>query len=274
MAQFYKELKELRETRKIALEEISERTKINVQYLKAIEDGQFDEIETPYLRLFLRAYADEIGGDSQRALEQLDSFMGTKRTKLIHPLPQIEEETNEENELENRNLQFLPGKKLRQDYIIGLVFSIILIFVILIFQKIFNEESKAIVTENGPVLQRIIKPISSQDLQKDYLMDQSSEELLSVSPPYFIKLKTLQQTAYTFLNDTLPPVSDILNANQELDLDAFIKSSELIFTSTEGLSLFINANEIKQVSEYKYPIRLVMRPKPPSMAIQYYKPLP
>ena len=60
MAQFYKELKELRETRKIALEEISERTKINVQYLKAIEDGQFDEIETPYLRLFLRAYADEL----------------------------------------------------------------------------------------------------------------------------------------------------------------------------------------------------------------------
>ena len=167
MAQFYKELKELRETRKIALEEISERTKINVQYLKAIEDGQFDEIETPYLRLFLRAYADEFGGDSQRALEQLDSFMGTKSTKLSSSLAQIDEETNEENELENRSLQFLPGKKLRQDYIIGLVFSIILIFVILIFQKIFNEESKAIVTENGPVLQNVIKPISSQDLLKD-----------------------------------------------------------------------------------------------------------
>ena len=274
MAQFYKELKELRENRKIALEEISERTKINVQYLNAIENGQFDEIETPYLRLFLRAYADEIGGDSQRALEQLDSFMGTKRTKLISSLPQIEEEPNDENELENRNLEFFPQKKLRQDYIIGLVFSIILIFVILIFQKIFNEESKAIVTENGPVLQKVIKPISRQDLSKDYLMDQSSEELLSVSPPYFIKLKTLQQTAYTFLNDTLAPTSDILNANQELDLDAFIKPSELIFTSTKGLSLFINANEIKQVSEYEYPIRLVMRPKPPSMAIQYYKPLP
>jgi hypothetical protein len=69
-----------------------------------------------------------------------------------------------------------------------------IILVILIFQKIFNEESKAIVTENGPVLQKVINPISSQDLKKDYLMDQSSEELLSVSPPYFIKLKTLQQT--------------------------------------------------------------------------------
>jgi hypothetical protein len=84
-----------------------------------------DEIETPYLRLFLRAYVDEIGGDSVRALEQLDSLMGTKRTKLISSLPQIEDETNEENELENRNLKLLPEKRLRQDYIIGLVFSIV-----------------------------------------------------------------------------------------------------------------------------------------------------
>ena len=83
MAQFYKELKGLRESSKISLEEISERTKINVQYLIAIEEGDFSDIETPYLRLFLRAYAEEIGGDSQRALEQLDSFMGTSRATFI-----------------------------------------------------------------------------------------------------------------------------------------------------------------------------------------------
>ena len=40
MAQFYKELKEIRESRKISLEDISERTKINVQYLIAIESGK------------------------------------------------------------------------------------------------------------------------------------------------------------------------------------------------------------------------------------------
>jgi len=69
VAQFYKELKELRESRKISLEEISERTKINIQYLQAIESGDFSDMETPYLRLFLRAYAEEIGGDSQRSLK-------------------------------------------------------------------------------------------------------------------------------------------------------------------------------------------------------------
>ena len=121
MAQFYKELKELRESRKISLEEISERTKINVQYLIAIEEGDFSDIETPYLRLFLRAYAEEIGGDSQRALEQLDSFMGTSRATFIAQSI-AEEETEEEHELENKTLDFLSGKKLRHDcppYVLG-----------------------------------------------------------------------------------------------------------------------------------------------------------
>ena len=57
MSKFYKELKELRESRKISLDEISERTKINVQYLQDIEKGSFEDIETPYLRLFLRAFS-------------------------------------------------------------------------------------------------------------------------------------------------------------------------------------------------------------------------
>ena len=122
MAQFYKELKELRNSRKISLEEISERTKINVLYLKAIESGNLSDIETPYLRLFLRAYAEEIGGDSQRALEQLDSFMGLKPTKIISSSV-IDEEIIEENEIDIKNFRFLTDLQLRNEYIIGGVFS-------------------------------------------------------------------------------------------------------------------------------------------------------
>ncbi|HIA79696.1 MAG TPA: DUF4115 domain-containing protein, partial [Candidatus Marinimicrobia bacterium] len=85
MAQFYKELKDLRLTKGIELEELESRTKINKKYLKAIEVGDFEILPVPYLRLFLRAYAEEIGGDSQRALEQLDSFLGTAKPILASP---------------------------------------------------------------------------------------------------------------------------------------------------------------------------------------------
>ena len=85
MAQFYKELQDLRVSKEISLEELETKTKINIKYLQAIESGNFEILPVPYLRLFIRAYAIEIGGDSDRALEQLDSFIG-HTNPLLKPL--------------------------------------------------------------------------------------------------------------------------------------------------------------------------------------------
>ena len=41
MAQFYKELKELRISKEISLEDLQSKTKINIKYLEAIELGNF-----------------------------------------------------------------------------------------------------------------------------------------------------------------------------------------------------------------------------------------
>ena len=271
MAKFYKELKELRESRKISLDEISERTKINVQYLQDIEKGSFEDIETPYLRLFLRAYAEEIGSDSQRALEQLDSYSGTTQAPLIQ-----NSILNDNSNFDTKNTfssSFISNKDLRKDYIIAGVFSIIFVFSIFIFQKIFNQESKAVGGDNGPVIIKTLTPLTYEDLTKDFVSDHSSQELLSVKPPYFIKLKTAKQIAYTFKNDTLPPISHILNPNKELDLNPFVEKSEIVFNATKGLTLFVNATELKQISGYEFPLRLIFEPNPPSISIQRFKPI-
>ena len=272
MAQFYKELKDLRESRGISLEEISERTKINISYLNAIESGSFSEIETPYLRLFLRAYAEEIGGDSQRSLEQLDSFLGTNQPMVVSS--QINDDDEDELDIDYKKSFSFPVKQLRQDYIIGGVLSLVLLFAIAIFQKIFNEESNAIITDEGPQMQNIIKPIFWSDLQKNFIIDQTSEELLPIIPPFFLKVKTLGQTAYTYTRDSMPPVSKSITPNQEIDLEAFENSSELIFSHTIGVTFFVNATVIDKVSEHDHPIRLVIKTNPPSVGVQRFKPLP
>ena len=271
MSKFYKELKELRESRKISLDEISERTKINVQYLQDIEKGTFEDIETPYLRLFLRAYAEEIGSDAQRALEQLDSFSGTSQASMNQN--SILSDNSNFDTKKTYTSVFVSNKDLRRDYIIAGVFSVIFVFSIFIFQKIFNQESKAVGGDNGPVIVKTLTPLTYEDLNKDFVPDRSSQELLSVKPPYFIKLKTARQVAYTFKNDTLPSISHILNPNKELDLNPFVERSEIIFNATQGLTLFINATELKQISGYEFPLRLIFEPNPPSISIQRFKPI-
>jgi cytoskeletal protein RodZ len=274
MAQFYKELMELRESRGISLEEIQDRTKINIKYLEAIEQGDFKILPVPYLRLFLRAYAEEIGGDSQRALEQMDSFLGTTRVKIrMSQVPKEGSLDDSPNTGLDKEIFSESNKKLRQDLIKGGVLLIAFIFAILIFRKIFNEESAAIVTDTGPVMQERVSPLSESDLIKNYIETQSSEELLSVTPPYFVKLITRDQTAFSFTNETSIPENKVLQANYEYDLGAFVDLSKLLFSSSNGLTIFINGTEIQGITNYNYPIQLTIKPNPPALVVQRYKPL-
>ena len=275
MAQFYKELKELRKSQDISLEDISSRTKINIQYLRSIENGDFNKIETPYLRLFLRAYAEEIGGDSSRSLEQLDSFMGTARPVVRNSI-NLEDEKRVEKNLKDQipSFFYLLDQKKRTEIIKGGFFSIIFIFAIIISQKIFNQESHAIITKDGPVFQSTSVPITDKILLKNFVVDQTITELLDIKPPFFIKIKTLEQISYSFKKDRDQYISKLLNANMAVDFETFISSAELIISSTKSLNIYINGFEIEKISNYDNPIKLTFKPSPPSIEIQKYKPLP
>ncbi len=274
MAQFYKELKELRESRGISMEEISDRTKINIKYLHSIESGDFSDIEIPYLRLFLRAYAEEIGGDSERALGQLDSYLGTNRSVSHRALATKDDHyDNQENIGGETEIPSNTDQKFRQDLIKGGLLLVVFIFSILIFKKIFNADTRIVVPNSVPMIQEYVQSISEQELSSHYLLDQTREELLPVSPPFFIKLRVREQTAYSFKNDTFPAISNLLQENWEQDLSAFVKTSELLFSNTNGLTLFINGVNITNITNYNNPLRLTISPSPPSMVIQRYKPL-
>ena len=275
MAQFYIELKELRESRKIALEEIHNRTKINIKYLEAIEKGNFEILPVPYLRLFLRAYADEIGGDSVRALEQLDSFLGTNRTPIQTILIPKKDDIIDEQEKQgiDKDTIFPSNKKLREDLIKGSILLIIFIFSIMVFNKIFNSESSAVLTNDGLVIKQNVKLITESELIKNYIQLNSREEMLDVSPPFFIKLITREQTAFSFKNDTLAPITKYLQANFEFDLEAFVSKSEILFSSTDGLTIFINGVQIENISNYNNPLKLTIKPSPPALIMQRFKPL-
>ena len=78
MSEFYKKLKSIRLEKEIDLEEIHKRTKISLSSLNAIEEGKFDQLSYTYVRLFLKAYALEIGTDPDETLEEFEVFIGNK----------------------------------------------------------------------------------------------------------------------------------------------------------------------------------------------------
>ena len=68
----YEELRRRREERGLSLEDLSKETNINVRYLKAIEEGDFDVLPRAYIRMFLKAYGLRVGMDADSVLLRFD----------------------------------------------------------------------------------------------------------------------------------------------------------------------------------------------------------
>ena len=273
MAQFYKELKDLRLTQGIDLGELEKRTKINIKYLKAIEVGNFDILPVPYLRLFLRAYSEEIGGDSVRALEQLDSFLGTAKTIIVSQ-PMEKEYKDKVIESSNEN-EVLPksNRKLREDLTKGSLLLVIFIFSIFIIKKIFSEDSKAIIGKTGPVIMNPINVISDEQLITQFTEDKFIEELIPAKPPFFMTLTAKEQTAVKIKQDSLPEYSKIIRSGMEIDLKGFVFQGEMLFSHTKRLRARVNGIELEQISDYSHPIRLKVQSNPSSITVRWYKPI-
>ena len=79
---FFDDLKTQRESQNIEISEICEFTKIQKKYIIAIESGDFNILPNVYTRLLLKAYADFIGDDSKKALNEYELYTTGKIKKI------------------------------------------------------------------------------------------------------------------------------------------------------------------------------------------------
>ncbi|MEA3286136.1 MAG: helix-turn-helix domain-containing protein [Candidatus Marinimicrobia bacterium] len=70
---FHEDLRNHRLKKGLILEEISEETKINIRILQALEQGDYHILPVPYVRLFMRAYAQTIDYPVEDILRGLEN---------------------------------------------------------------------------------------------------------------------------------------------------------------------------------------------------------
>jgi len=172
MNEFFTDLKEKRLSQNIELDEIHSRTKINLDYLKAIESGQFDVLPLPYIRLFLRAYVTELGGDSVEALHQLEIYLAKKEGKRV-PKKAVaaQSQPNIERIEEKAKVPTVsrPPSKIREDLIKGVILLIIFLFAIFVIKKINTEDSAATIGNGEIILHNNPAIITDDQLINDYV---------------------------------------------------------------------------------------------------------
>lgn len=87
--EFGRELIAAREFKNMTLEQIVDITKIGIDYLKAMEEGQWDFLPRPYMEVFLRSYAEAVGMNVPKVM------------KKYREMVLIEYQEEEQEEVEN-----------------------------------------------------------------------------------------------------------------------------------------------------------------------------
>jgi cytoskeleton protein RodZ len=133
------ELRKARETQNISLEDLTASTRISVQFLKAIEEGNFSVLPQTYIRAFIRDYAREVGlnpDDIIRKFEQVqkpqqESIADKKVSLNVQPVVKAR----------------LPRRKGATQTAVLITITVILILALAISVWFFNREKKSEVRE-------------------------------------------------------------------------------------------------------------------------------
>jgi len=128
MESFIDKIKKLREKRKLTLKEISKKTRININYLKKLESGDFDFLPFPYVKGIIKTYAKCIGISLKEIEEKFDELREAE--KRAAELEIIKKVSHKEINIQKFEL----GKKIKENKLFLYVASFfIIVFGIIIF---------------------------------------------------------------------------------------------------------------------------------------------
>ena len=101
---YAEELREAREKKGITLQQMAAKTRIDIKFLEAIDNGNFSFLPELYVKAFLKQYAMVVGLDEKETVERYDDAKAGKLVikeegkSLLEQKVDIEKETNVEEE--------------------------------------------------------------------------------------------------------------------------------------------------------------------------------
>ena len=273
MSEFYTELKALRKQQGINLEEIHNRTKINLSYLEAIEEGRFDLLPHTYIRLFVRAYATEIGANPDEIVNNLENFLGNKTSA---PKPKQKESPKKVDKTELSDKDQAPlfnygnVKNVRTETLKGVILVGILIFSIYII-RVINEEEATKTPLEYPSEFIEEGSITDQDLQNNFdILSEKIQELKS-EPPYIFKLAAAERVWYRTKTDTLKPIENLIPSGDNR-LYEFGQTFEILLKHTRGINLYLNGATLNSINSSSNPVRVTLSVADNTVTIQQFVP--
>jgi transcriptional regulator with XRE-family HTH domain len=276
MSDLHKKLKSLRRERKIDLEAIEKRTKIDLKYLKAIENGKFEILPSTYIRLFLKAYCVEIGADPVDALHQLDELSNINKKKKKDSTDTGENIFTENNETEeiNESSKIESSKnpyQKKSEWLKGFSMILLLLFSIYIIKKIVTNDENSSMDNNIEQISSL-NPITDFELINDFIIDKTNSGSIDVAPPFMVKIISRKENIWIRTEtDSALPIENILNSSNQ-DNFSFVKRFDLLVNPAKNIDIFWNGQLIPYLESTNYPAKINLNGITRTITIQHFVP--
>ena len=154
LKKFAEELKAARESQDITLQQIANRTKIDLKFLQAIEECKFDVLPELYMRAFIKEYAQTVELDPDETIEKFDSCLHgkpeekqTPETKNETEDKQVVFESTAEEKKEIKSVEETKPEKINRNVILLGIAAVVII--VLVYFLFIDNSSKEIISQNN-----------------------------------------------------------------------------------------------------------------------------
>ena len=248
-----------------------------MESLQAIESGQFDILPTPYVRLFIKAYAIEIGGDTNETLNQLEhhlNLMG-RESSLESKRKRTRRSSGPSPESDQKHLPPKPSRSLRSTLTKILPIVIIWFFALIIFHKIYQVPENTDFSEQSIVNET--NYFSEEKLLSDYKLEKSDEKAISsisteITSPFSLKIIPSQSVECLVKEDTLPS-QKFVKKSGEVSTFLIERRLDILLNHTLGIKVTLNGEPLDDIASQPYPLRITLFSDPPILGTKYYIPI-
>ena len=249
LLEFGKKLKKLRNSKKIELKKIAEQTKININYLKDIEEGNFDFLPELYVKSFLKIYLQQLEEDVPTLIEEYDSIKSNKSDRQLKVTVITDEDLKEikkPGHFRNQVATIIEKIKpyIRQMNVLWFVVGAIVIFLV-IYSLVKDNKNQEIISagSTGHAFIESVKNTTdtlSSTLYVNNLFNKKSELNL--------ELKALERTWLQISVDDSFAHDHIFDSGMTYGWQAYDKF-RLRIGNAAGVRLFLNGKDLGPLGE-------------------------
>jgi len=277
LTKFAEELKSAREARGLTLLQIASRTRIDVKFLRAIEDGNYDVLPELYIRAFIKDYVLTLDLNAKEILQKFDAAKSGKiepqvsiEEKLTPETPKYTELINDPEkksmspDVENRHGIF---SDVKFNYLAGSF--ILLVTLIIIYFTILKEPSSASIQEKQTI-EITDSNKSRYEINTNHKLQNAISTANDLNDSLKLSIITSERVWIKIMSDGKLKNQQIIQPNTKMIYTA-LKNFNISLGNAGVVKLFLNDKPIQNDSKYGELERIFISPD----SIRYHTiPLP